>query len=269
MATPVRLAPRAPFRAANNDRYKVAMTQDVRVSASNCSTANLAAAGVFTGGRDSTLGVAGLQVNIKSDQNCTVCVQQSNDGTNWDFCDTFTYYHYYGGESRTVQATASYWRVVVTNIGTAATTYFRLQSVLCPVVEALPRSLTDSGSLKVSVEEMLDNTFGQSCSGSPMGVLRTVDSVRLVGATFVGDTLDTSFWRTTVVASGAVTQTGGEATLTTGETANGSVILNSQRRGRYVGANSNYYPWGGALPGGDRLEHPAVGCVRCQRRLLL
>ena len=42
------------------------------------------------------------------------------------------------GDSRTFQATGSYFRVVVTNVTGTVTTYLRLQTAMCPIVEALP-----------------------------------------------------------------------------------------------------------------------------------
>jgi hypothetical protein len=125
-----------------------AIQQNVTVSLYNNSTANLAAGASFTGTTESTLGVAGIQVNFKADQPFTLQVQQSIDGTNWDIVDSFQLPASVGWAT-TVQATASYFRLVVTNIGGATTTYLRLQTALCPTVEAVPRALGPSGGLKV------------------------------------------------------------------------------------------------------------------------
>jgi hypothetical protein len=54
--------------------------QDVVADPNNSSVVNLAAAATFTGTSTSTLGVVGLQVSLKTDQNCTVYVDQSPDG---------------------------------------------------------------------------------------------------------------------------------------------------------------------------------------------
>ena len=127
----------------------VASVQDVKEATLNSSTTNLPLGGSFTGTGQSTFGVAGLQVNIITDQPCRVVLQQSIDDANWDIEDTYEVYPD-RGSGRTFQATAAYLRVVVTNLGPAGTTYFRLQTVLCPVVEALPRSLTQDGLLRLS-----------------------------------------------------------------------------------------------------------------------
>ncbi len=126
--------------------------QNVIASTSNSSSANLASQASFTGTAESTLGVAGIQINIKSDQAIIVNVQQSNDGTNWDISDFWSTFPN-EGDSRTVQATASYFRIIAQNIGGDTTTYFRLQVALCPIVEVVPRTLTEHGRLRIASSE--------------------------------------------------------------------------------------------------------------------
>ena len=130
------------------------IVQNVVGSQYNDSTANLAGGVSFTGNGETTLGVAGIQVNFISDQVCRIQVQQSmdNDPSHWDISDEFSSNPGIG-DSRTFQATASYFRVIVTNVTGTITTYLRLQTALCPIVEVLPRSLSQEGNLQVSVEE--------------------------------------------------------------------------------------------------------------------
>lgn len=123
--------------------------QNVSASIYNSSTTNIAAGASFTGGAETTLGIAGIQVSVKADQPILVEVQQGPDGTNWDVDDEQIFLAGQG-DARTFQAVGSYFRVVATNLGTATTTYFRLQISLCPVVEAVPRALTPHGKLKIS-----------------------------------------------------------------------------------------------------------------------
>jgi hypothetical protein len=125
------------------------LMQNVMTSIYNNSTANLAAGASFTGIAESTLGVAGIQVNCKSSQPILVQVQQSPDGTNWDISDDQVFMAG-EGDGRTYQAVASFFRVIATNQGNATTTYLRLQVALCPIVEAVPRSLTPHGKLKLA-----------------------------------------------------------------------------------------------------------------------
>lgn len=130
----------------------VASTQNVMASTGNNSTANLGAGATYVGTGESTLGIAGIQVNFIADQSCLIQVQQSMDNIWWDVEDQWTQ-DADQGDGRTIQATASYFRVLVTNQGGSTTTYLRLQTALCPVVEVVPRSLTQYGSLKVAVRE--------------------------------------------------------------------------------------------------------------------
>ena len=126
--------------------------QDVHASLSNTTTENLNAGATYTGVTESTMSSAGIQINFFANQTCTVQVQQSADGTNWDTNDSYTVLASTDG-SRTFQAVGQYYRVVVTNNGAAATTALRLKPFLCPVVEAVPRTLTANGNLKVAVQE--------------------------------------------------------------------------------------------------------------------
>jgi len=135
-------------------KYHLAVTvnQDVNADPNNTSSDNLNAGATFTGTVTSTLGVVGLQWSLYTTQNCTVYVDESPDGTNWDISYSFDYLASQGGRGETVQATQAYWRIRVTNIGAIATTTFRLQGVLCPVAVPLPSSLSETGRLKVQNE---------------------------------------------------------------------------------------------------------------------
>lgn len=222
--------------------YIGTIKQNVVADAVNSSTANLAGGGTFTGTASSTLGVALIQVSLKTDQNCTVNVLQSPDAANWDLTDTYTYYYAKGGQSWDVRAEDSYFKVTVTNLNAAtATTYFRLQSALCPIGDPVPRALSEDGCLKVDVGEISSNGFDKASLVSPMRALKTVESTRLVGAVFVGSTLDPNFWASSTGTGGTVSQALGEVTFATGATANNAVSLQSMRAARYVSANTNTF----------------------------
>jgi hypothetical protein len=165
----------------------------------------------------------------------------------WDLKDSYNYYAN-SNFGITVQAISSYVRVRVYNTSTLGTTYFRLQTALCPIVEALPRSLCESGFLKTGVHEIVSD-MGRA-RVSPMGALKTSDSVRLVGQSIQGDVVDTNYWASSViVGNGAVSQTLGAMTLTTGATiADGSITVNSVRIARYIGGLPNYYRGNVRLP---------------------
>lgn len=220
----------------------VFISQKAIVSTINSSSSGLSAGAVFTGAAESTLGVAGIQVSLKTDQNSTINIDQSPDGINWDLTDVYNYYASINNFGVTVQAVNSYFRVRVTNTSTVNQTYFRLQSVLCPVIEAVPRSVDSMGNFKTAIRSMED-TYGFEVENTPMGEMRTVTPVRLVGAGFEGNTIDPQFWTTSATSSGgaSVTQANGQITITSGTTAYATASLSSFRRARYVGGSSMRY----------------------------
>ena len=290
----------------------VAMEQNVYADANNSSTTNLASYAVFTGASTSTLGVVGIQVSLRTDQKCTVYIDQAPTNALVDcptgasastnntttFTGTNTYFTknmakgdtivfdplgtnqtrivdsvvsdtvltvtvaFVGGALNnklfrlypwdikdsyvvnandsfgvTVQAVNSYVRVRVQNISLTTTTYFRLQTALCPVVEALPRSLDPNGNLKVSLKEDLQ---GNKIENSDKGELQVVERIRLVGAQFDGNQIGTSFWNTSA-STGTVTQLGGNLTVTSGTASPHYAAIYSNRRARFVTATSNKY----------------------------
>lgn len=140
------------------------ITQAVVESTNNGSTSNLSSGASFTGTSDSTLAFGAIQVNLFATQKCTVQVQQSTDNTNWDIVDTYIV-PANTGDGRTIQAVASWFRVIVTNNGASSTTSFRLQTVLAPIIECLPRSLTQAGNLKVESLDISKNSYSACASG--------------------------------------------------------------------------------------------------------
>ena len=213
--------------------YFNSIKQDVEASAGNSSATNLAVGNsyTFTGTGVSTLGVAGIQVSLFADKNCIVKIQQSPDNTNWDLIDTY-YYTASGNFGVTVQAISSYASVVVTT-NNETTTEFRLQTALCPIVEAVPRSLDSNGNFKVanSVDE-----YGWQSENTPMGELRTAEPTRLVGTSFEGTTVDANFW--TVAATGTaatIAQANAQLLITSGTSSGATVTAFTARRARYLG----------------------------------
>ena len=293
--------------------------QEVIADTNNSSSTNISTTEYFSGAASNTLGVAGIQVSLKTDENCTVWVDQAPTdqlvdcptgvtaatnnsttitgtgsyftknfaigdvivydptGTNqtktvasitsdtvmivteaftggslsgkafklypWDIRDPFNYYAN-NNFGVTVQAVSSHFRVRVYNTGAATTKYFRLQTALCPIVEALPRTLSEEGNLKVGVYE-IENEVGNKVRISPNGALDTHKVTRLVGAAFSGTTIDSSFWTATVSNNGSGVQTGGQfelRTITAPATSspNGNAALQSTRVGRYINGIPNY-----------------------------
>lgn len=222
---------------------KSGIVQDVYADSNNTvldEVTQIAGGATWTGSGTSTLGIVGIQSNLYADKNCTLYVDQSMNGTNWDISDEYVYYHSLGGQSWTTQATAAYVRLRVTNNDSTSTTVFRLQLALCPIVEALPRTLSEKGNLKVSVNEIQDDD-GHTVGVSPMHELRVSEHITLVGITF-GDVFDTNFWTKTIQTGAADATTASSIlTLSTGATADGNILVNSLRRARYVPSYPNYY----------------------------
>ena len=138
------------------------------VSTLNSSTANLASSAAFTGTADGLNGISTIKVTFNTSQNCTVQVQQSEDGTNWDINDSYTTTANIG-DARVFQAVASYVRVIVTNNGASTTTFLRLQTDLSPVVQEAPRSLSQAGNYRVAVQEPIpagSNNIGSVNQGT-------------------------------------------------------------------------------------------------------
>jgi len=217
------------------------IVQSVVSSAANSSTTNLLAGGSFTGISTSTLGVAGLQVSLYTDQNCTVYVEQSQDTfPHWDISDSYNYYAN-TNFGITVQAVSTYTRVRVVNLNAlTATTYFRLQTVLCPIVEALPRTLDSNGNLQTATKSIEDD-YGFKVENTPIGEQRTVIPYRLIGAAFEGTTVDSNYWLVTNTNAGTSTQANAQMVLATNTTPNGATIVTSAHRARYVSGSSMCY----------------------------
>jgi hypothetical protein len=110
------------------------------ISINNSSTANLAASATFTGTADDIKDADVVHVVFFATQNCTLALDQSPDGTNWDITDSFSYSANVSF-STSVTAVGQYYRIRVTNIGASSTTSLRLQSQYSSGIAATPRSL--------------------------------------------------------------------------------------------------------------------------------
>jgi len=213
----------------------VNLTQSVFVDEGNSSTENLTSANsyTFTGTSASTLGVVGLQWSLKTDQNATVYIEESPDGTNWDIGYSFDYITSKGGRGETVQATQAYWRIRVVLVNGTATTYFRLAGVLCPIATPLPSELSPDGRLKSESTLQGKENTDRHVWVSPTNALTVHGNYRLVGTNFDGSTKDTNFWTETVTTSGSVVQNG-EIKLNSGSTSASSARYESVRSARFV-----------------------------------
>jgi hypothetical protein len=152
----------------------MAMTQNILLSSGNTSSVNLSSGASFVGTSEITYGISTIQIVFISNQQCTVQVQQSIDNINWDIVDTWMVLAGIG-DARPITSAAPYFRVVVTNNGSAVTTYFRLATGMTPVLAVLPRALTSLGNLKVAVQENLTTALNYyACSH--LGGITATDS---------------------------------------------------------------------------------------------
>ena len=221
-----------------------AVIQNVAVDPANSSLSNLAGGATFTGTATSTLGVSAIEISLLADQNCTVNVDQSIDGLTWDFTDQF---NYYTNKEFGIPVTSinSYYRVRVTNNNAVtATTTFRLQTCLCPIIDTVPRSLDVNGNFKVASQSSQD-TYGFPGYNTPYGETRTIIPFRLVGSQFElsgnSGAPDPNFWTTSVdgnSGTGSIAQSASTLTLTSGTGASSFAKVWSVRRARYVGGNA-------------------------------
>jgi hypothetical protein len=137
------------YDPASGDYYLgVGMVQDIHASTSNSTTANINAGATWSGTSESTVGVSGIQVMHYVDRPRTMYIYQSGDGSNFDVTDSWDAPA--GQGARTIQAVGSHFYIACKNNGGTATTVVRIYTALCPTVEALPRSLTAGGNLKIT-----------------------------------------------------------------------------------------------------------------------
>ena len=134
----------APTVIQGTSPWDTTVTQNVKVSRLNNTSTNLKSSEFFSGSAEDTLGVAGLQVVAASDMDLKITVQQG-DGIHWDVNDEFLVSAGVG-DSHTVQAVGEYFKILVQNVGSITSTYCRVTSILCPIVEALPRTVGQKSS---------------------------------------------------------------------------------------------------------------------------
>ena len=89
--------------------------------------------------------------------------------------------------------------------------------------------------------QFYDRYFEKNLTGSPYGNINTTGVVRLVGAAFVGTTIDANLWVTAVVNSGTVTFANNQGIVRTGGTANSSATLTSFHPARFIPGYANYF----------------------------
>lgn len=87
----------------------------------------------------------------------------------------------------------------------------------------------------------LKDDYGFDVENTPMGELRVASSVRLVGGTFEGNTIDTKYWTLATTVSGSGSTANGMLTLSTGTNSAATSTIQSVRTARYIGSECNRY----------------------------
>ena len=215
----------------------IVINQNTVVDPLSSSITNLAAGATFTGPSIPDLNYTAVQYTFNADQDCTIYIDQSPDGTNWDITDSFLFYTP-TGSANTIQLVASYYRVRVTNTSPSTTTYFRLQVIKVPFLPSLPRSLDDHGHLQIHSYGFQDFR-GVDQYLAPNGELVSVPLYKLVGDSFGISSLDPNLWTANIGVGGTVDISGGQLRLITGTTANNAVSLTSVRTARFIGLAPN------------------------------
>lgn len=100
-------------------------------------------------------------------------------------------------------------------------------------------------------QTQIKDQYGFAAECTPMDELRTVTPIRLVGATFSGQSgltpttgttnTDPNFWTGTNLNSATIAQANNQITLSSGTNSAGSAILQSVRVARYIGGSSNRF----------------------------
>jgi hypothetical protein len=215
----------------------IVINQNTAVDAASSSTTNLASGATLVGPSVPDMSYTAVQYIFNADQDCTVYIEQSLDGTNWDISDPFPFYTP-NGTGNTVQLVASYYRVRVTNTSPNTTTYFRLQVIKVPFLPSLPRSLDANGHLQTASNGFQDYR-GTDQYIAPNGELVSVPLYKLVGDSFGISALDPNLWTAAIGVGGTVDVSGGQLRLITGTTANNAVSLTSVRTARFIGLAPN------------------------------
>ncbi len=221
---------------------ETSITQNVISDTNNSSIDNLVAANsyTFTGVGTSTLGVVGLQWGLKTDQNATVYIEESNDNINWDISYSFNYIASKGGRGETVQASLAYWRIRVVLSNSTDTTYFRLSGVLCPIAVPLPSELSSDGRLKSESTLSGKENTERHVWVNPTDELSVSPVYRMVGTAFDNTVLDPNFWTPTLV-NGTITQSGAAVHLQTSAAINSSATYDSKRKARFVAGSAQLF----------------------------
>lgn len=246
------------------------------VDANNTTVVSLGADETFTGAATEVLDYANMFVNVSSDQDSAIdglTIEQSVDGVNWIYIDKMSI-EANSPKQFSYGCANAFMRVTYTN-GTVSQSNFDLSVILkktnqkasshriqgmivneddAELVKSVITGLTDDGefinigsttggSLKTSQE---DGQTGIRLDIDPLGSMKSVTPVRLVGTAFNNGSKDPNFWTESIVGSGVVAQAG-QISLSTGTIADSSATYDSVRKARKVPGSVNEFRMVGRL----------------------
>lgn len=128
--------------------------------------------------------------------------------------------------------------------GATAQTFFTLNTIFSEEAFSTTQSLISASlgrtSLALQARSVLyDYKFDETVAVTPFSRdLLTVGRTSLLADGFVGTTQDTAFWTNTLTGSGTVTQASEQLNLATGVTANSTVKVATQDKGRFIVSNT-------------------------------
>jgi hypothetical protein len=156
----------------------------------------------------------------------------------WDLTYTYDYNPLKGGFGGSPNALGSYYRIRVTNIESAITTYFRLSAALCPFGTPLPNTVDEEGALPVCVQGLNDE-FGNSGKFTPTQEAVSVQALKVVGAPFQASN-NSRYYTLANNGAGSAATENLIATLTSGTAINGYGQITSVSLARWVTGEANF-----------------------------
>ena len=222
--------------------YFPSITQNTLIDTANSNSSTLGAgltwnsAGIGT----NTLGYQGIQLVVESTENMELYVEQGITDTTFQINDIYLYNVIKGDFGITVKVVSPHVRISIKNLGNSTATY-SLNTTLTPMTEPLPRSLDENGLLKSAVYEQFAGGF--ELKSGPMGTLDVDQPYRLCGTSFIGTTIDTTFWTATNngAGSGVSAATAGIIILTSGTAAAGYANFITVRAARFIFAHPHKF----------------------------
>jgi len=223
--------------------------QDINTSTNNYTTDNILSGGTWSGTSEETFGINGIQIFHSADRECRVYLDQS---VTTDFTSELTVTDHFDCLSnvpvtRTFVSVAPYFRLRVKNIDTIDTTELITAAGMTPIINPLPRSLTDDGRLMTETTITGRENTERHAWINPTNEQAVSPVYRIVGTNFDGIIKDTNFWIDGSLLDGSVTQAGGEIDLhtnATGATAASSAKYTSVRKSRFVAGSAQLFDGG-------------------------